>query len=564
MLVSSNDGESKLAEFKGDDENAFVERMLERGYYPEALPPVFEVENLHEASIKFIPNREYLTDKPTEHCRFNSSKRGNQRRIFSIPNPIAMFDMVTYFIQFEDHIGEHVNISTDSCSIPRFSSNGNRPFKIDSHPEFHKKRRNKLASSRFIIKTDISRFYYSIYTHALPWALHGKAASKKDRKTDSAEIFGNKLDWIMRQSQDGQTVGIPVGPDISRLVAEIIGVSIDNNFRRAHKDAPMLRLVDDIFIGADNRDEASTYLSAIRDSIRSFELDINEAKTAILSSSEDLEPYWPVELRREIRRFSEEDGTRKAQKRADFVYFLDKIIRESNERGDEGIIKFALRKIDEMQIWPEYWDLIEPFLIKTAISFPHCWDYLARIVAWRNTTGDVDTRIWSDVIEKAIAANARSGNDFEVSWALWLAKELKTTVSAQNIDNIVDRCGPLSVLLSMDVHKSCNLQFKFPKEKILDRIGEKPMLGPNWLLAYEADQKFDYKIKAKNLQGNGLFKQLYDDNVSFYNTDAVIPVFKNKDNIEEIKSAIEISTNGYDDVYGEEPENEDEADDIDF
>lgn len=202
-----------MVDFAGNDETAFIERMLEKGYYPENLPPVFEIQNLHEASLKIVSNKEYITNIPTEHARYNSSKRGGQRRIFSVPNPVFMFDTTTFFISFKDQITEHLSISSDSCSIPSFNLGKKRPITIDSYPEFHKKRRQKLASSRFVIKTDISRFYYSLYTHAIPWALHGKANAKKDRKFDSKDNFGNRLDYITRQSQDGQTVGIPVGPD---------------------------------------------------------------------------------------------------------------------------------------------------------------------------------------------------------------------------------------------------------------------------------------------------------------------------------------------------------------
>lgn len=97
MIIDYPEGAS-LADFIGNDETAFVERILEKGYFPEGIPPVFEVENLHEASLKVVSKREYTTDKPTEHSKFNASKRGGQRRIFSVPNPTFMFDAATFFL----------------------------------------------------------------------------------------------------------------------------------------------------------------------------------------------------------------------------------------------------------------------------------------------------------------------------------------------------------------------------------------------------------------------------------------------------------------------------------
>ena len=39
--------------------------------------------------------------------------------------------------------------------------------------------------------------------------------------------LGARLDKAVRKGQDNQTVGIPVGPDTFRVIAEIVAVSID-------------------------------------------------------------------------------------------------------------------------------------------------------------------------------------------------------------------------------------------------------------------------------------------------------------------------------------------------
>lgn len=551
-----------MAKFTGNNDTLFAERMLEHGYFPENIPPVFDIKNLHGAAIKTLNSGEYITDKPTEGCRYNVSKRGGQRRVFTMPNPIFMVDAATFFIDRKNEIDEHLQVSTDSSSYPTFSEAEGRPISISTFPEFHKRRRRDLALSRYTVRTDISRFYHSIYTHALPWALHGKSESKKDRKFESATVFGNRLDWLVRQAQDGQTVGIPVGPDFSRIISEIIGSAIDKNFRAVHgHEIPMLRMVDDIYIGSDNLDEAQRYLSGIRDAIRSFELDINEAKTVILSSSADLEPYWPVEVRREIERYAD-GGTKKGQRKGDFIHFLDQILRQASDQRDEGIVKFAVRKIDELEVWSTYWELLEPFLVRVAISFPHCWDYVARVVAWRNKVKTVDKALWGNVVHRAIKQNGDSGHDSEIAWALWLLKELKEPLEAQAFELVLRRCGPFPCLLALDVHASTKATYKVPKEALLDRLGERPMLGANWLLAFEGDRQFGLKIKSRNLQGNPFFKQLYDEDVSFYNRDAKLFVFEDVEDIDEVKSAIESPISSYDDVYNDEDDVDD--DDIEF
>lgn len=543
-----------MVDFIGADPNIFSERMLEAGYFPENLPPVFRIENLHEASLGPLATAEYLISKSaTEPARFDATKRNGQRRTFSMPNPLFMVDCAKYFIARADEIDEHLSLSTDSCSIPVFSEVASRPQKIDSFGDFYGKRRKEFASSKYIIKTDISRFFHSIYTHCLPWALHGKAASKADRKIESETIFGNRLDFIVRQSQDGQTIGIPVGPDFSRLISEIIGVRIDLNFReRVGPEVPMLRLVDDIYIGSDNLDEAYAVLGTIRDAIRLLELDTNDSKTVVIEASKDVEPFWPVEIRRSLERYKE---YAKADV-SDFVHTLDEVLSVSNLRSDEAIIKYALRKIDDLKIWQFHWNSLEPFLIRCCISFPHSWDYVAQMVAWRHLNDGVDVALWRRAIEKSLIQHVRSGHDFEVVWALWLARQLEIPLAKALFSEIFDRCGPFSMLLALDVHKVAKMEEKLPIDKILEKVGDKPLLGPNWVFSFEADRQFGLKLKTKNLQGHEFFKQLYDNNVSFY--DADFDLEKDQDIKGGTANAIK-KTSSYDDLS--EPE---EPDDDDF
>jgi hypothetical protein len=249
----------ELSAVFGDDTNIFAETMLERGFYPENLPPVFAIENFHEAAIPFLQSQEYTLNKPTECCIYNASKRGGARRNFEMPNPLFMIDASIYFSKFRDPVYEHYQTSHDSLSVPNFHDEG-RPVRLSNFSSVHRARRKKLATSRFIIRTDISRYFHSIYTHSVPWALHGKEVAKKDRKVSSDAVFGNRLDQIFRQAKDGQTVGIPVGPDYSRYASEIIGKAIDSKFReRIGDQCTFIRHVDDIFIGANDHDSGKSF-----------------------------------------------------------------------------------------------------------------------------------------------------------------------------------------------------------------------------------------------------------------------------------------------------------------
>lgn len=72
-----------------------------------------------------------------------------------------------------------------------------------------------------LIKTDIADCYGSIYTHAIGWAIHGKAEVKADI-TKYDNDLGGLIDQYIQCMSHGQTNGIPQGSGLSDFIAEII------------------------------------------------------------------------------------------------------------------------------------------------------------------------------------------------------------------------------------------------------------------------------------------------------------------------------------------------------
>ena len=285
----------------------FQRAIMEKGFYPENLPPPFSVKHFYDTvvSCALFDEDQLQPKKPVSLARYNDTKRGGQRRIFSTPNPLFFVDVAKYLSKYRKKFSRILKRSDLSCSIPMFDVDFTRALRIAFFAEFTSFRRTQLSTSRYVVKADISGFFHSIYTHSIPWAVHGKSKSKQDRNRYSKTLYANKLDYIIRQSQDQQTVGIPVGPDTSRIFSELIAGAIDKEFKR--QVGPHIagaRLVDDMFIGASTLEEAENLLSSYRDAIHQFELDLTDSKTRIFEAKQDLEPFWPIALRREINRFS--------------------------------------------------------------------------------------------------------------------------------------------------------------------------------------------------------------------------------------------------------------------
>ena len=148
------------------------------------------------------------------------------------------------------------------------------------------------AKFEHALVSDVSRFYSTLYTHAIPWALHGKDWCKRNLHSSSFNTsLGNRLDVAVRKGQDNQTIGIPVGPDTSRILAEIIGVSIDQYVREnlGIDQTRAFRNIDDWYIGFDNAGEAEDAIATLATGCRTFELELNADKT---SNSPCLNENW--------------------------------------------------------------------------------------------------------------------------------------------------------------------------------------------------------------------------------------------------------------------------------
>ena len=303
----------------------------------------------------------------------------------------------------------------------------------------------------------------------------------------------NELDKILRDAQRGQTVGIPIGPDTSRIIAEIVSVAIHKEFRkRIDHEVKGVRLIDDIVFGAENESRAHIILNTYREALRKYELDINEVKTKIIPSSQDLEPYWVFTIKRDL------------ESKKDLPNVLDHIIRIANEQNDDGIVKFAIRQFDIQELLSKEWDTIEPFLMKVAMNFPHCLSYVVKIVIWAWLYEEkVDHQKWRKICHSIIKFHASLGHDSEVAWACWLLKNLplKSRLTKPLLHLLLEKTSPFTALMAVDIANEESKTMLNEAEKIImNRLSDHPMRESDWLLSYECERLFKFPLGEKTLQ----------------------------------------------------------------
>ncbi|MBO4675435.1 MAG: RNA-directed DNA polymerase, partial [Elusimicrobiaceae bacterium] len=89
----------------------------------------------------------------------------------------------------------------------------------------------------YIVTTDITDFYSSIYTHTIPWALHTKSEAQKKKR--NKQLFGNKIDTLIQDMQHKQTNGIPQGSVLMDFFAEMVLGYADEILTKSLSEEPI-------------------------------------------------------------------------------------------------------------------------------------------------------------------------------------------------------------------------------------------------------------------------------------------------------------------------------------
>lgn len=209
------------------------------------------------------------------------------------PSSIARFvnykDQTHFHLLAKDEINERVEQDgTEYKSLKSFFvyKKYSNIYKFYESYKFH--RCEKKYSNLY--KFDIGKCFDSIYSHSIVWSMYSKELIK-DCLSESKISFGGEFDKLMQELNRGETNGIIIGPEVSRIFSEIILQKIDTIvekklaskgiLHKVHYEA--FRYIDDYFIFYDNPSQLETILSCFKLELKEFKLFLNDSKHATYS-----------------------------------------------------------------------------------------------------------------------------------------------------------------------------------------------------------------------------------------------------------------------------------------
>lgn len=488
-----------------------LDSLIRKGYFPEELSPILSTTTLADTLTTIMQSIDSFPDKAASAARHSIPRVKHLRRMLSLPNPLLQIRLSKAIEENWTHIDSFLSNSNSTLTKPIILQDSKRALtRLHDFSYIPVQQAKDSTSARYVLRTDISRFYPTIYTHSIPWALHTKEVAKINRR-DS--LYGNLLDKRVRNSMDGQTLGIPVGPDTSLIIAEIIATSIDVKLKSKLGDIKGFRYMDDYYLYFSSKPEAEYALSALHSIMKEYELELNPNKTYIEELPVILEQGWVSE----IRNYNIRDTVR--GQHTDLIGYFSHAFEHSKKYPNDRVLKYTLSRIKNVEIKNDNWSLFEGLLLNSIIAEPSVIPTAAMILFKRKNEGnDINESLITDTITEIITHSIKFNYENEVAWGLWMSKLLDLQIreiAAKELSNSDDN---IVALAALDLLNSNLIPTGLDTRRWKSNMKSSELYTENWLLAYEANVKgwLSPASGRDYILSDPFFATLKANNVEFY------------------------------------------------
>ncbi len=378
----------------------------------------------------------------------------------------------------------------------------------------HRARNRK--NGRFLVSADLSEYYRSVYTHSVPWALHGKGFAK-DNRTDKG-LPGNQIDAALRRCQFDETMGLAVGPDASFLVGEVILSAVDRELAKCLSPLSATRYYDDYELVFAKQDEAERALGVIQNVLSEYNLLANPTKTRINRLPQPIDNRWSASL----SNFNLKHGPGLTHR---IIRFFDAIDEHRRQAAEGQVVGYAIARFEESQLLNSYnrreWDLVQSMLYHFVVNEPSALLPLIKLLAKIEVAPDEASANKVNKDELAVALNqiievsAPLGHASETAWAIWGLIAFHQSVSAGAARAVSGMQDSVVALLTLDAQSRGLIEGELNASIWSSFMNGTELYGNQWLLAYEGPMQ-GWLGTTAHILADPNFAVLAANNVRFY------------------------------------------------
>ncbi len=495
--------------------------LLQFNYLPlqkenkEELPDVFTSETFTPVACdKLIEKTKVLRKGGYDQCNYSITRFNNIHRKLSIPHPLPyayLVDHLTKYWSKLSHIEKNKNSEIKPCK-----HKDNRLIVMNYNDVITKiiRYQKSIEGKKFILKTDISTFFPSIYTHAIPWALLGFEKAKESIKNNnkgnankSDGEYANELDYYQRMTSRNETVGgVAVGPATSNIISEIILGKIDEQLTK-NKDC-FYRFIDDYTFFCETYEQAEEIILKLSQELERFRLQLNIRKTEIKKLPQPSTDSWLHDINIKLQGKSNININF-------FKNMIDYAINLQAQNMDGSVLKYTIKTlIAKIEVTPDlsitewihivanlcsHYPILLPLLdslFTKPTHFPASYDGTAIFEKNRlhfNYVTFLNTPLNNCIINR---------NSDGMVWCLYyFLKYFDSELSDNTANKIIktEDCMAITMLSLFKQHKKKVIKFA-------SKVAKKTL--------YEMDQ---YWILLYQLYFNGDISNPYEDEKKYYN-----------------------------------------------
>ena len=499
---------------------ARLRRLVGRGYFPSELPPPFASANYAEHAVEFANkwDGEKIRKFSSRPESYGVPRYGHARRMLSIVNPVNQLHVSDLISKNWLAIRKRLNRSTITEFSPQIILKGNgRSVTGVDFDGVAQRRAEILGSYGRYVKTDVARFYPSIYTHAIPWAIEGKAKVKANYHTPAFKTsFGNLLDKAVASGQQGQTIGIPIGPDTSRIISELIASEVEVIAAAQIPDLEKraVRYVDDMLIGLKDTETPASALSALSIALYEFELELNAEKTMTHGMGCAHSPEWI----HYVRTF--EMNHKPARQRDDLDSFFEQAFYLADANPRENVLLFAAKRAAGFGVDESNTAHLVRWLLYSARRSPSCLSFVAEHLAAVKPNDLMTEDEISAYILQQIPLKADAVHTDEVAWLLFWAREIGLKLPTSALQKVTSLRSSVVAMLALDLNQKGLVTGKIDAAAWKSAASADGLKSEMWLVAYEATKKgwWPKNPSAAFVTGHAFFGDIWARDVEFYDS----------------------------------------------
>ena len=381
-----------------------------------------------------------------------------------------------------------------------------------------------LLGSEYVVYTDISTCFPSIYSHSLPWAIKGTSWSKVHQCTfkkkykqkglhckkykdvcpnEKEDLWCNDLDEAVRNSKSGETNGLLIGPHSSNIISEIVLTKVDRYLENSGFKN-FLRHIDDYEYFAQSEEDAKLFLRQLDIELKKFELSINAKKTKIEKIENLSHVGWINTLTQYYFPNKDEIGFNSVKSYLDYAFALSK------QYEDSAVLNYAIKVLSQKKLSKRarrlYVKSIMFYSVNNFYLLPLLEEY---VFPMADDAKDLMLDFLDVLMSRAISTGRGDGISFSFYFAL--KHSVKVDIDIEKQKKILETNDCIAMTISYKYLKKIGSDIRLFRDKANEIIlNTEREQEKNWIFLYE--------VLPKSVLKDTFLKELKNNKVEIWKT----------------------------------------------